>query len=696
MIDRKALVSRHNPVAERHDPYSPLSIGNGEIAFTADVSGFQSFPVEPESAVPLCTMAQWGFHCYPGMKDREAHYARLKLKSFDTGVRRVGYMSEPAGQERLFTDLRINPHRANLFRLSLAEPEAGGVNLSALELNYCDGIHQELDLWEGLLSSWLTYRGVKIDSEACCHPSRDILSYRVQSDLLAEGRLSVNLDFPYPSHNKDGSDWNNIQGHSSRLEFVEESEVYIIERLIDDLKFSLILHIAGSGTLKQTDLHSFMIIPDGAVLSFSLELKHPGAEVAEDGGLPPVSMEECLSAASAYWNGFWNTGAAVELKDSSDPRALELERRIILSRYLTAIQCSGTFPPQETGLTCNCWYGKFHLEMHPWHAAFFPLWGKPEMLENSLGYYRDISARAMDRASGQGYAGLRWPKMTDPEGFDSPSEIGPFLCWQQPHFIFMAELLFLTGGGETILKKYADLVLESAEFIADYPVYNSDTDSYDLGPPLIPAQENHLPEETRNPVFELEYWKLGLDIAALWQIRLGRKVPVKWKRVRRRLAKPPVDPDLKAYAAHQNCSDTYGDYAADHPSFLTAFSFFSGSDIDPEIMSRSLDLVLKRWDRDSLWGWDFPMMAMCAARLGRLDDAMDILLMSADKNTYLANGHNTQLPKEDLPLYLPGNGALLLAVAMIAGSLQGSEDDMSFSGSESWVFRNEGFSPYPF
>ena len=49
--------------------------------------------------------------------------------------------------------------------------------------------------------------------------------------------------------------------------------------------------------------------------------------------------------------------------------------------YLMAIQCAGSLPPQETGLTFNSWYGKFHLEMHWWHGVHFPLWGRAELFE---------------------------------------------------------------------------------------------------------------------------------------------------------------------------------------------------------------------------------------------------------------------------------------------------------------------------
>jgi hypothetical protein len=65
-------------------------------------------------------------------------------------------------------------------------------------------------------------------------------------------------------------------------------------------------------------------------------------------------------------------------------------------------------------------------------------------------------------------------------------------------------------------------------------------------------------------------------------------------------------------------------------------------------------------------------MAICAARLGRRRDAVELLLMDSPKNTWLPNGHNAQGDRDDLPLYLPGNGGLLLAAAMMAA---GWDDD---------------------
>jgi hypothetical protein len=42
-IDRFTLVTRHNPTLNKFDLLSPLSVGNGEFAFTADVTGLQTF-----------------------------------------------------------------------------------------------------------------------------------------------------------------------------------------------------------------------------------------------------------------------------------------------------------------------------------------------------------------------------------------------------------------------------------------------------------------------------------------------------------------------------------------------------------------------------------------------------------------------------------------------------------------------------
>src|SRR5439155_280107 len=98
----------------------------------------------------------------------------------------------------------------------------------------------------------------------------------------------------------------------------------------------------------------------------------------------------------AHWPRFWSDGGTLDLSASADPRSKELERRIVLSEYLTAVNSAGTIPPQETGETFNSWFGKAHLEMHWWHAAHFALWDRAALLERSLPWYTRVLPSARD------------------------------------------------------------------------------------------------------------------------------------------------------------------------------------------------------------------------------------------------------------------------------------------------------------
>ena len=87
---------------------------------------------------------------------------------------------------------------------------------------------------------------------------------------------------------------------------------------------------------------------------------------------------------------------------------------------------------------------------------------------------------------------------------------------------------------------------------------------------------------------------------------------------------------------------------------------------------------------------------MCAARLEDPSGAVDGLLLPMPKNTYLQNGHNLQIPSF-LPLYLPGNGGLLSAVALLAAGWDGApaRPAPGFPDDGTWVVQAEGLVPLP-
>jgi hypothetical protein len=406
-------------------------------------------------------------------------------------------------------------------------------------------------------------------------------------------------------------------------------------------------------------------------------------------------FDDTRRAAQEHWNRFWTTGGVIDLAGSRDPRWRELERRIVLSQYLTAIQCAGRYPPQETGLTFNSWGGKFHLEMHWWHAAHFALWGRLELLERSLGYYSDILPRARETARLQGYAGARWPKMTSPSGAESPSTIGPFLVWQQPHPIYYAELVYRERGDRATLERFADVVRETAEFMASFASWDEAGRRYVLGPILQGAQEIFPKDHTFNTAFELAYWGWGLEAAQRWRESLGLAREPRWQRVLDRLADLPVRDGKYLFAETAPESFTDPRWARDHPSVTGALGILPGSAVDRETMRRTLDWIFQTWSWPDTWGWDYPMLAMCAARLGEPEHAIDALLLDVAKNSYRANGHNHQRP--GLTIYLPGNGGLLAAVAMMAAGWDGAPGRHApgFPADGSWQVRWEGLRRMP-
>ncbi|MDH4460671.1 MAG: hypothetical protein QE277_04560, partial [Flectobacillus sp.] len=93
------------------------------------------------------------------------------------------------------------------------------------------------------------------------------------------------------------------------------------------------------------------------------------------------------------------------------------------------------------------------------------------------------------------------------------------------------------------------------------------------------------------------------------------------------------------------------------------------------------------------WGWDFPMVAMTAARLGLPEKAIDGLMMDIRTNTYLPNGHNFQ--DERLRLYLPGNGGLLAAVAMMCAGFEDGNQNAGIPKNSQWNVRWEGLKQMP-
>ncbi len=683
-INRKSLVRRHNPIIQGFNPFSSLTVGNGNYAFTVDATGLQTFPEMYENGgVALGHMSNWGWHTSPNPKGYETEkFPKTNYTTYNG--RTVGYPYMPHNEtSEEYRWLRLNPHRLHLgavkFLLTLPSGEP------ALPENLLN-IKQSLDLWTGVISSNFNLSDEAVSVLTCCHPEEDILAVKVTSDLLSKGQLKLALQFPYGSEAFGGSGavWDRPEEHRTEIDASTNRSVRL-RRILDQNGYFVTAQWSnGALECDSADPHHLVLRPSTDELEFVIRFSQETSTVA----LP--EFDQVLARTKNFWPAFWDNGAAIELEGSKDKRAHELERRIVLSQYLTAVQSSGSLPPQETGLTMNSWAGKFHLEMHWWHSVHFALWNRPELLENNMNWYQKMLPRAMDTAQSQGYTGARWPKCIAAEGIQSPCYIEPFLIWQQPHPIYFAELLYSIRNDQDTLERYADIVFQSADFMASFAEWDDVKKRYVLGPPVAPAQEIYDHSVTMNPTFELAYWTFGLSVANQWRERLGLTRVDIWDHVLKNLSPLPVVDGL--YVAAETVPDTFSGLTGvnDHPTMLAALGLLPGLMTDPHTMRRTLHEVIRVWNWDTTWGWDYPMMAMTAARLGEGELAVDLLMMDAVKNIYLPNGHNYQTNR--LPIYLPGNGGLLAAVAMMAGGWLGSPDTFApgFPQDGTWIVRHEG------
>ena len=698
-IDRHALVVRHNPTVHAVDAWSPLSVGNGQFAFTADASGLQTFgDYYHQNGIPLETLARWAWH-----ENANPNGYRLSdaNKPFSAYGKTLGYPTDQGGSAGMW--LRENPQDVPLPRIGLDYHFADGKTLAPGDLH---GIEQTLDLWSGIITSRYTLDGAAVVVTIACDPASDMLAVRVESPLLTGNHLGVQIALPrghdLKTKNNPDLDWSEPGSHTTQILGQDEHTLRLLH-MRDASTYAVSLASVGSLRIERTGPHAFQVRPGaGGVLEFTVAFSAAPALP----GRNPVPAADVRAASAIYWEKFWRSGGAIDFAGSTDPRAAELERRVVLSQYLTAIQFAGDFPPQESGLTNSTWYGKHHTEMIWWHTAHFALWGRGEFLAKNLAWFQKSLPVARTIAQERGLRGARWPKMVGPDGRESPGG-NPLIVWNQPHVIHLAELLYRDDPTPATLARYRDLVLESADCMASMLHWDQTRGCYLLGPPLWIAQEIYDQATSMNPAFELSYWARGLEIAQEWRERLGMQRDPEWERMRTHLA--PLPQKDGRYVALESHPDTWDnqDSRHDHPSFLMAFGMLPGDGVDRAAMSRTLDATLATWDWETkIWGWDYPMIAMTAARLGRPGDAVDILLKDGPNNHYTPNGHCPQ--RGDLPVYLPANGALLSAVAMmVAGWERPSSDGFGAAGGESessapgfphdgtWVVHAEGLHRLP-
>ena len=676
-IDREAVVKRHRVCTTGTLLKSPAQVGNGKFAFGMDITGLQTF-------VPFNTLSDWSWHSFPlpeGMRAED-----YRPVAVETHGKKIAYELRNPDQPELSEWLTKNPHRYNLGRIGFRLLREDGTEAREIDLG---NARQEIDLWTGVVYSRFELNRKEVKVRTVCHPDKDMIGVCIESELLNDGNMSIYLDFPYP----DGryfkhyiGRYDTISGHTSTFEKLAPNSVRIT-RTMDDTHYYATLDWTGPATFSRESekAHTFLLQPrHTSTFSFTCCFSpEPVADVTE-----PIASIERKSAAS--WEKYWRSGAAVDLSGSKDPRWLELERRIVLSQYLMRANESGLFPPQESGLVNNGWFGRFHFEMIWWHGVHYGLWNRMECFDNYLNVYKDFMPKALERAKSEGRSGARWPKCTGNFNREWPGSAHAYLIWHEPHPIYFAEMQYRQKPAPETLEKWKDVVLNTADYMADYLFYDKKTKQYVLGPPVVVVSENTDPLQTINPIFELGYFRYGLRTALEWADRLGlsEKRTKKWKEVLSKMAPLPVADGV--YTTYEGIPDMWTKYTYEHPALTGVYGMLPGDGVDLPTFKHTLEKVCKEWQFNRIWGWDFPMLAMAAARTGQPALAIDMLMHPSAGFQFDEHGLATGGP---FP-YFPSNGALLTAVAMMCGGWDGSEGEApGFPKDGSWTVRYEGFVP---
>ena len=711
-IDRHAVVNRNNPIITEASDLASLTVGNGHFAATVDVTGLQSFPFDYGAGVPLNAMSDWGWHKFENTNGLTASESE---KVFDFGhghqeVYAVEYKKAEDGRHKDATEyFRVNPHRLNLGTIGLDMKDASG---KAISLQALSSIRQEQKLWDGEIESSFTADDETVEVTTGVHPTKDALYARIVSNLLRDHRATVALRFSYPTgkHADDGNDWTKPGRHHSTI-IAQDKHSALIKRTLDSTTYYVCIQWEGGATFKACDRHHFELTTDEDILTFSAEYLPHQPNQADTTGF---EYDQYHKATLRHWNHWWKQGAFVDFSRCTDPRAKELERRVVLSQYLTQINCANNMPPQESGLTYNTWFGRPHLEMTWWHITDFALWNHPETVQQILAWYNETAYPvARQIAQRQGFKGVRWMKMTDPWAGEAPSNTGSFLIWQQPHYIYLAEEMYRANPTVETLKEYSEQVEATAEFMADFVTFDQHSGRYILKG-CTAMQECMTKDISYNHPFELAYWQYGLAVAQLWRERQGKEHIALWDDIIHRLSPlPETDSIYTAGLAigNQQESEAFDPFDAsgkkietfadkcrnDHPAVLGACGLLPSGNTPytllyhQEKMKKTLNWVMQNWNWQTTWGWDYGMIAMTAARLGDPETALKALFIDTQKNTYLKNGHNFQTP-DRLRIYLPGNGALLTAVAMMCAGWDGCKEPLNpgFPKDGKWDVRWEG------
>jgi hypothetical protein len=151
------------------DTLNPLPEGNGTLYFTFDITGLQTFPAHYSRGLPLETLLKTGEKC-------------------------------------------IN---AGLIGLEIRGADSGGMMLQDIK-----DIAQRLSLSTGIAESRFKIYGIPVCVETICHPSYNMISFRINSELIKAKRLLIRISIPRGNLNEKTNETSVLNADSNNVAII--------------------------------------------------------------------------------------------------------------------------------------------------------------------------------------------------------------------------------------------------------------------------------------------------------------------------------------------------------------------------------------------------------------------------------------------------------------------------------------------
>ncbi len=68
---------------------------------------------------------------------------------------------------------------------------------------------------------------------------------------------------------------------------------------------------------------------------------------------------------------------------------------------------------------------------------------------------------------------------------------------------------------------------------------------------------------------------------------------------------------------YEGVPNMWAEYNRSHIDVIGTGAFLPSDGVDEDVLGRTVEKALAQWNMDSTWGWDFPWLAMAAARAGK-------------------------------------------------------------------------------